>query len=145
MDKNLKSFLAILIPPVIGLIVGLIVFYSKLPLITIHRYEFLLNTIISTSATVSGFILASVTILVGAPNSQIVKEINKNGVHKELKWRYSESLILGLVQILFFTILGATTDNVNLLPNWLIAFGSGLLVAGICSVVCTPYVLLCRF
>lgn len=142
MKNNIKYCIAILTPPVIGLVVGLIVFVSPLPMITIHRYEFLLNTIISTSATISGFILASVTILVGAPNSQIMKAIKKNGAHRELRWRYLESLILGLIQILFFTILGAVTDNVNSLPNWLIALSTGLLVSYICSVVSTCYYLL---
>ena len=102
MKRKSHPLITVLIPPFLGLMCGLALFWGKVPSLTFTRLEFLLNTIISCSATISGFILASVTILVGATSSEIMKEIKKHGAHKELRWRYTEALILGLLVIFFF-------------------------------------------
>lgn len=135
-------FLVVLIPLVLGILAGLIIFWIKIPEFRLHRLEFLLNTIISCSATVSGFILASVTILVGATASEIMRKIIKYGALPELRWRYTEALILGLVVIFFFTFLGAVVDETNYVSNSYLSLAAGLLVAYVCSVISTCYYLL---
>lgn len=142
MKRKSHPLITVLIPPFLGLICGLALFWGKVPSLTFTRLEFLLNTIISCSATISGFILASVTILVGATSSEIMKEIKKHGAHKELRWRYTEALILGLLVIFFFTILGAIIDETNSVSNVLVSVSAGILVSYTCSVISTCYYLL---
>lgn len=132
----------VLIPVVLGVLFGLVVSRIKITSIEFPHLEFLLNTIISCSATISGFILASVTILVGATSSEIMKRIRKHGALQELRWRYTEALILGLVVIFFFTFLGAVVDKTNHVERVYLSLSAGLLVAYVCSVISTCYYLL---
>ena len=142
MKKTRYAFWAILIPLLLGAITGIALALLKVPSITLSRLEFLLNTIISCSATISGFILASVTILVGAVNSEIMNAIRKNGALPELRWRYTEALVLGLFVIIYFAFLGATVDTTNTIESPHVAISASLLVAYISSVVITCYYLL---
>lgn len=142
MKRQSHPLIAVLIPLFFGLICGLVLYLGKVPSLTFTRLEFLLNTIISCSATISGFVLASVTILVGATSSEIMKEIKKYGAHKELRWRYTEALMLGLLVILFFTVLGAIVDDTNSVSNVQVSISAGILVSYTCSVISTCYYLL---
>lgn len=132
----------VLTPIALGILAGLAVFLVKVPARSLPRLEFLLDTIISCSATISGFILASVTILVGATSSEIMKKIRKHGALPELRWRYTEALILGLIVIFFFTYLGAIIDDSNYVSSMYLSLSAGLLVSYICSVISTCYYLL---
>ena len=142
MKKPCYAFWAITIPLLLGVITGISLILLKVPSITLSRLEFLLNTIISCSATISGFILASVTILVGAVNSEIMNEIRKKGALPELQWRYTEALVLGLLVIIYFAFLGATVDTSNTIESMHVAISASLLIAYISSVVITCYYLL---
>lgn len=53
--------------------------------IKIDRLEFLLNAIITSAAACSGFILASVSILVSLSNTPLMKKINSTDAKKELQ------------------------------------------------------------
>ena len=101
MKAKWHVILAAMSPIALGILAGLTIFLTKVPALPLPRLEFLLDTIISCSSTISGFILASVTILVGATSSEIMKKIRKHGALTELRWRYTEALILGLV-VLFY-------------------------------------------
>lgn len=142
MKAKLHIGVVVLIPIILGILSGFAVSRTKITSLEFPRLEFLLSTIISCSATISGFILASVTILVGATSSEIMKRIRKYGALPELRWRYTEALILGLVVIFFFTFLGAAVDESNCVSNLYLSLSAGLLVAYICSVVSTCYYLL---
>lgn len=142
MKAKLHVAVIVLIPVILGILSGLAVSRIKITSLEFPRLEFLLNTIISCSATIFGFILASVTILVGATSSEIMKRIRKYGALPELRWRYTEALILGLVVIFFFTFLGAAVDESNCVSNLYLSLSAGLLVAYVCSVISTCYYLL---
>lgn len=142
MKAKLHIGVVVLIPVILGILSGLVVSRIKITSLEFPRLEFLLNTIISCSATISGFILASVTILVGATSSEIMKKIRKNGALPELRWRYTEALILGLVVILFFSFLGAIVDDTDCVEKIYLSLSAGLLVAYVCSVISTCYYLL---
>ncbi len=133
---------AVLIPLVLGIISSLVIVFAKVPALHFDRLEFLLNTIISCATTISGFILASVTILVGAASSEIMKKIRKHGALPELRWRYTETLILGLVVILYLTFLGAITGDCDYISSLHISISAGLLVSYTFSVISTCYYLL---
>lgn len=142
MKAKLHIGVVVLIPIILGILSGFIVSRTKITSIEFPRLEFLLSTIISCSATISGFILASVTILVGATSSEIMKKIRKNGALPELRWRYTEALILGLLVIFFFTFLGAIVDDTDCVEKIYLSLSTGLLVSYVCSVISTCYYLL---
>lgn len=142
MKAKLHVGVVVLIPVILGFLSGLVVSRVKITSLEFLRLEFLLNTIISCSATISGFILASVTILVGATSSEIMKKIRRKGALPELRWRYTEALILGLVVIFYFTFLGAIVDDADRVEKIYLSFSAGLLVAYVCSVISTCYYLL---
>ena len=142
MKAKLHIGVVVLIPIILGLLSGFVVSRTKITSLEFPRLEFLLNTIISCSATISGFILASVTILVGATSSEIMKRIRKHGALPELRWRYTEALILGLVVIFFFTFLGAIVDDTDCVEKIYLSLSTGLLVSYVCSVISTCYYLL---
>ena len=135
--------IAVSIPVVLGFLTHFII--SKLGFIevTFPRFEFLLNSIITSATTISGFILAAVTILVGSTSSAIMKDIRKEGGLQELRWRYTETLILALVVIVFFTVLGTIveTETNSISAPWL-SFSAGLLVTYLSSTISTCYYLL---
>lgn len=138
-----SSVVAVSIPVALAIVVLLVVKNLNIYSISFCRFEFLLNTIISTSATISGFILAAVTILVGSTTSAIMVDIRKKGGIQELCWRYTESLILGLVVIMYFTFLGAVVESKNnsITVNYL-SYSAALLVGYLSSVISTCYYLL---
>ena len=142
MKTKLHIGVVVLIPVILGILSGFVVSKTNITSLEFPRLEFLLNTIISCAATISGFILASVTILVGATSSEIMKRIRKHGALPELRWRYTEALILGLVVIFFFTFLGAVVDDTDCVEKIYLSLSAGLLVSYVCSVVSTCYYLL---
>jgi len=135
--------IAVSIPVALGLLVFCIILNMGITEVTVERFEFLLNSIITSATTISGFILAAVTILVGATSSAIMKDIRKKGGLQELRWRYTETLILALIVIVFFTVLGTIVDEEanSITVTWL-SFSAGLLAAYLSSTVSTCYYLL---
>ena len=142
MKETLRYISAIARHMIGGTVVALFVYLAMEKPLTLPRLEFLLDTIISSAATISGFILASVTILVGATSSKIMEDIkNKCGL-PELRWRYSETLILGLAVMMYFTYLGVVIDANNEVARSCLAISTGALTAYIYSVITTCYYLL---
>lgn len=134
---------AVSIPLGLGLLKCWIIRHLGIAAVSFTRFEFLLNSIITSATTISGFILAAVTILVGATSSAIMKDIRNKGGLQELRWRYTETLILALIVIVFFTILGATVEaeKNSMTISWF-SFSAGLLVAYLSSTISTCYYLL---
>lgn len=64
-------------PIIVGFLTGFGLYLMKIPDLVMPRLEFLLNAIISCATTVSGFIISSVAILIGATESQIMIKIKK--------------------------------------------------------------------
>lgn len=82
-----------------------------IPNFQIHRIEFVLNAIITTTTTISGFILTSLSILLGLNNHPILEDIKKKQLMGELVWRYAESFLIGLIIIIWCISLGATLEE----------------------------------
>lgn len=133
---------AVSVPFLLGVFVGFIISVSSVSSLFVPKLEFVLNAIITCSSTISGFILTSVTVLAGASSSEIMKRIKKHNALPELRWRYTETLFLGLVVIIFFIFLGAIVDESNCVEKLYLTLSAGLLVAYICSVISTCYYLL---
>ena len=126
----------------LGILTGLAIYISNIGNIQVPGLEFLLNAIITSAATFSGFILTSVSILIGAISSTIMQEIKRKDALKELHWRYSESLILGMLLIIYFAVLGAVIGEKNIISLPLASLSAGFLMMYICSVCATGYYLL---
>lgn len=140
--KKLPVFIRILLMPFLGIASGFITYFSLNSEIVIPRLEFVLTSIISSSATISGFVLASVTILVGASNKPIMVQIRKAGALKELKLRYTITLILGLIVIIYFTLAGLYVSEDDKVPIVGISISVGIIVMYIASIISTSYYLL---
>ena len=106
-------------PIIVGFLTGFGLYLMKIPDLVMPRLEFLLNAIISCATTVSGFIISSVAILIGATESQIMIKIKRNGGFPELKIRYAETLVVGLFVVAYFVFLGAAVEATNQC-SWLI-------------------------
>lgn len=140
MKKN--SIVAVSIPVILGCVTHFVIGRLGITDVTFPRFEFLLNSIITSATTISGFILAAVTILVGATSSAIMKKIRNEGGLQELRWRYTETLILALIVIVFFTILGGIVDETNVMTLPWVSISAGLIVAYLSSTISTCYYLL---
>ena len=110
--------------------------------ITLPRVEFILNAVISCATTISGFVITSVSILIGATSSEIMKEIKAQGGFTELQIRYTQALILGIITIVYFIFLGATLDETACICRLFISVSAGILVAYGYSVISAGYYLL---
>lgn len=137
-----KHITAVAWPIAAGIAIGLAFFFGGIPALQLQRIDFLLNAIITCAATFSGFILTSVSILVGANTSAIMKKIREEDAFQELSWRYSEALVLGIVVILFFTALGAIIDESGNLCRCAVCLSAGILAAYLCSIFSAGYYLL---
>ena len=139
MKQNVRI---ILFPIVLGLIVVFLIIIIGIPTITLPRIEFILNALISCATTISGFVITSVSILIGATSSEIMQEIKKQGGVTELQIRYTETLILGVIVIAYFIFLGATIDETACISTLYISISAGILAAYGYSIVSTGYYLL---
>ena len=140
MKKN--TIIAVSIPVILGVVTYVLIGRLGITDVTFPHFEFLLNSIITSATTISGFILAAVTILVGATSSAIMKDIRNEGGLQELRWRYTETLILALIVIVFFTILGGIVDEKNIMTLPMLSNSAGLIVAYLSSTISTCYYLL---
>ena len=142
MKKTIRNIVIIACPLVLGILSVFISHHFIAKPMVLPRLEFLLDTIISSSATISGFILASVTILVGATASKIMQDIKDNLALPELRWRYSETLVLGLIVMVYFTYLGISIGENNEISRTYLSISVGMLTAYLFSVITTCYYLL---
>ena len=142
MKQNICNVCIILFPIALGVVAAFLIIIMKVPAITLPRVEFILNAVISCATTISGFVITSVLILIGATSSEIMKEIKAQGGFTELQIRYTEALILGIITIVYFIFLGATLDETACICRLFISVSAGILVAYGYSVISAGYYLL---
>lgn len=138
----MKKYIKIIVPPILGVLTSFVLYKYDFSGIVIYRIEFVMNAIITCVTTLAGFILTSLSIIIGMSSSPIMKKIQDEGGMPELVWIYSESLAMSLIVIVLFVLLGANVGEDNLVnSNWGI-ISAGTLVAYICSVIVTSVYLL---
>lgn len=137
-----KNIIALVSPIAIGIICAIICSFFLRTDCYIYRLDFVLTAIITCAATISGFILTSISILVGLSSSPVMKYIRSHGAFTELQFRYTESLLLGIVLIIFCIVLGGKTDDTNLISSLWSVISLGLLVTYLVSITTTGYFLL---
>lgn len=77
-------------------------------MVSVPRIEFILDATITCASTFSGFTLTVVSILLSFSRSTLLEHLKKEGGTKELIFRYTLSLALGIVIILFCIWVGST-------------------------------------
>ena len=114
--------LSFLINPTAGLIIGILIsLLCKADYYEIGRLEFVLNALITSSTTLNGFILTSISIFVSMGSNEVFKAICKNGNFPELTCRYTETLATGLAVMILSIILGsASIDGDIIARRWII-------------------------
>lgn len=86
----------------------------------IVRLEFVLNSLITFSTTISGFIMASLSILIGMSDNPLIMKIRKDNLIGEVKWRFSETVISGLALIIICVVLGGIApEDSTISGNWI--------------------------
>lgn len=131
-----------LIPAIVTVFVILIIYFLGIRNITLENIEFVLNAVITCVTTMSGFILTSISILIGLSNSRVMQTIAKKNAIGELVFRYTEPLIVGLMLIIACVALGALVpDNKTIGCVWAYCF-VGLSVYYIVSMIITGKYLL---
>lgn len=107
----------------------------------IFRIEFILNAIITSVTTISGFILTSISILLGL-TTPLMRRIRATENFKELSSKYTVSLVLGMVTVILSITLGGMVPEDNLIPwSWMGLMG-GILVSYLLSISISGYYLL---
>lgn len=138
----MKKYIEIFLPLLLGVLVAAILYFVKVPDIKIYRIEFVMNSTITCVTTLAGFILTSLSIIIGMSASPIMQKIRDEGGLSELVWIYSEALALSLGVIILLIVLGANIGEDNLiLAKWVIICG-GVLVSYICSMIVSSVYLL---
>ena len=138
----MKKYIKIILPLILGILTSIILYIHDFPGIEIYRIEFVMNAIITCVTTLAGFVLTSLSIIIGMSSSPIMKRIQDEGGMPELVWIYSESLAMSLIVIVLFVLLGANVGEDNFVSsNWGIIC-AGTLVTYICSMIVTSVYLL---
>lgn len=136
-----KKILFIHIFPSILLAVLICSFYKWQPMY-IHRFEFLLNAVISIAATFSGFILTSLSIMVTLNETKLMKAINASKAKSELYFRITENITVAITLIAIFLIAGTVIDDANHISSGAFFFGLLVLIYYFSSLLTTCYYLL---
>jgi len=109
--------------------------------VQIKNLEFVLNSIILCAATFTGFILTSLSILLGLSNRPVMQDLKKGTGLDELKVLYSCALTLGFILIIACIILGAILSFADEIIKGIIVVGVGLISAYLVSILITGYAL----
>lgn len=95
--------------------------------IPITRIDFILSTIITCATTFSGFTLTIVSILLSFSRSTLIEYLKKNNGIQELIFRYTFSLVLGLLLILFCGAVGSDLPVKNEFSKFMVILGAIIL------------------
>lgn len=138
----MRKWISVVTPVAVGLIVYIVLSQINVPSIWFLRFEFLLNVIITCTATICGFTLTAVSILVSSGSSAIVQKLQTTNTMRELRMCYTENLLIGIVVIVFFSFLGAVVGEDNCIPPNLVVLSASFLVGYVVSVLITGHYLL---
>ena len=100
-----------IVPLCIGVVIRIIFLLLGIDKVYIDRIEFVLNAIITFSSALTGFILTSLSILIGLSNSPIMVELKKRNALPELRWRFSTILLNSIFSVIFCLVLGMVINE----------------------------------
>lgn len=134
-------FSPVFFPLCCGITVMIFLHIIKVQDTEIPKIDFVMNAVITCAVTLAGFILTSISIIVGMSGSPIMKKISKDGGLPEIIARYTTTMVLSLLLIIIFIVIGATIKGNNIVSKNCIIIGAGIIFAYLFSLLSTCYYL----
>ena len=100
------------------LVLGLLGFMFITSDIEIPRIEFVLESILTVSTTLTGFLFTGITLLVGFTSKLLEKISDSRSAFRELKARCLEAIILGIVVVVLCIMCGACLRENDQISVW---------------------------
>lgn len=139
-DRIAYTVWVAIFPLLVGIVPSILLYVCK-HTYKVERFDFVMNGLITCAATFTGFILTSLSILLGALNSPLMKYIVEHNGMAEMKLRYSMSLILGVLLIAFCVFLGIVTPENETISKLQMSFGSFITISFFVCISLTGYYL----
>lgn len=110
-------------PVLAGLIGAAGILWFNLGLSSVKKLDAILNSAITVSSIIIGFLAAMVSVLISISGKRIMKRIREKGAESLLTWYIREAIISGFIVAVFSTILYMFVDydgksSVYLLATW---------------------------
>ncbi len=105
-------------PYIISTIVCIILWLNVNSTFEVNRLEFILNSVITFSVTYIGFVITSITILIGFSKKSIFKILNKNNYTDLIVEYFMTSIIIGTMLVILSFCLGLSVGPQNLVSKF---------------------------
>lgn len=108
---NKKEIGLLSIPLIISLLVVIILHSNLGNMVKINNLNIITSSYIGFVSTLVGFLITTITIVIGFFNKQIIKTIIRSKKEKVLYINWITTIIIGMISVLFAFSLAATTDS----------------------------------
>ena len=108
---NKKEIGLLSIPLAIGLLIVIILHNVLGDMIKINNFDIIISSYISFVGTLVGFLITTITIIIGFFDKKIIKMIIRSEKEKILYINWIITIIVGIFSILFTFYLAAIFDN----------------------------------
>lgn len=107
-----KKEVGILNIPIIASLIVVVILHSILgDMIKINNLNIITSSYIAFVGTLVGFLITTITIVIGFFNKKIIKTIVSSKKDKILYINWIITIIIGMISVLFVFFLAATTDS----------------------------------
>lgn len=110
--------------------------------VEIPRIDFILSSLMNCTSTFSGFTLTVVSILLSFTQSAIMQYLIKNGGVRELRTRYTLSLVMGIALIVTLLVIGSMIDESCSLDKATLIFGLCVTISYFMNLISSGWYLL---
>jgi hypothetical protein len=100
---NLKLRIEQFFPIVVALLSGIVILFSHLNLQSVPKLETILNSAITVSSIMIGFLATMISILISISNRKIMKRIRDGKAEGLLNWYIREAIISGFFMAIYST------------------------------------------
>lgn len=142
MKKRARLFVIGLLPILAGILLRVLLGFLKIHDISVDRIEFVLNSLITFASALSGFILSSLSILIGLSNSPIMVHIRTKGAIPELRCRYTSALLYCIMLIIYCVCAGMAVGTGTKIDGFSFTAAIALITAFLFSTIVTGKYLL---
>ncbi len=122
-------------PYIIATIICFVLHFLNVENFEVKRLEFILNSVITFSVTYIGFVITSITILVGFSEKRIFKFLKNNGYTNLITEYFLSSIIIGTILILYSFYLGYSVGSDNVVGKFYIILFVGFFISFLISLI----------
>lgn len=108
---NKKEVGLLCIPLGIGLLLAIILYFSLGDMVKINNFDMISNNYINFVSVLVGFLITTITIVIGFFDKKIIKIIVNSKKEKVLYINWIATIIIGIISILFVFYLVATFNS----------------------------------